>query len=48
MGWICLYAVFDEATQPLVGREFDFLDITADLLGASLGALVFLRTDPAK
>ena len=48
MGWIFLYAVFDEVTQPLVGREFDFLDITADLLGASLGVGVFLRTGPVK
>jgi VanZ family protein len=37
---VALYAAFDETTQPLVGRDFDWLDLAADGMGALLGALL--------
>jgi len=32
-----LYALFDEATQPLARRSFEFGDLLADVLGAAIG-----------
>jgi len=32
-----LYALFDEVTQPLVGRSFEFGDLLADVIGAMIG-----------
>lgn len=31
------YSLFDELTQPYVGRTFDWLDLLADFIGSSLG-----------
>lgn len=33
------YGLFDEATQPLVGRSFEWTDWAADLSGAIVGTL---------
>ena len=44
-GWLGLglasYALLDEATQPLTGRNFDWFDWTADMVGILGGFLVF-------
>lgn len=41
--WLIGYAFFDEATQPLVGRDFEWNDLAADGAGALLGiVIVFL------
>lgn len=37
---IGLYGVFDELTQPLVGRHADIKDWLADLTGAALGVAI--------
>ena len=34
------YGVFDEVTQPLVGRHADFVDWVADIFGAAIGLLI--------
>lgn len=38
---IAVYGVFDEITQPLVGRSCELLDWTADVLGIVFGTLAF-------
>lgn len=35
------FAIFDETTQPLFSRVFDWADLGADVLGAMIGAGVF-------
>lgn len=45
---IGVYSLFDEVTQPFFGRQFDFLDIAADLIGATLGAWASRRIYPVK
>lgn len=37
---IAVYGLFDEVTQPLVGRHCDFGDWIADITGAGLGLVV--------
>lgn len=37
-----LFAAFDESTQPLFRRDFDWLDLAADSLGVVVATLVFL------
>lgn len=34
------YGVFDEVTQPLVGRHADLVDWVADIFGAAIGLLI--------
>ena len=41
LGIILCYALFDETTQPLVGRYRDVLDATADFFGASCVVLLW-------
>ena len=43
----CLLAsgLFDESTQPLTGRAFEFLDIVADGVGALVGSVVAAWVD---
>ena len=45
---LALYSLFDEATQPLVGRDFELWDIAADLLGATSGAWLFQKSGLGK
>lgn len=40
---LLIYAVFDEVTQPLVGRSCEALDWLADALGAVVGTLAGLK-----
>lgn len=44
------FAVFDETTQPLFNRTFDWLDLAADALGVVIGTglSMFIRTRRAK
>ncbi len=37
---IAVYGLFDETTQPLVGRHCDFGDWIADIIGAAIGLAV--------
>jgi|LakMenEpi03Aug12_release.lakeMendotaPanAssembly.Ray.scaffolds.fasta_scaffold249365_2 VanZ family protein len=46
--FVLIYSIFDEATQPFVGRQFDLLDIASDIIGATLGALASQRIYPVK
>jgi len=39
--FVALYGVFDELTQPFVGRHADIADWFADILGSALGLAVF-------
>ena len=44
IGWLWLliagYGVFDEITQPIVGRHCDVADWIADLMGAAIGLAI--------
>ncbi|MCA9255783.1 MAG: VanZ family protein, partial [Phycisphaerales bacterium] len=42
--WVAMlcYALFDESTQPIVGRSFEWSDLAADATGAALGLLLAL------
>lgn len=42
LGCLCLYAAFDELTQPWFGRSAELADGLADLAGASIGISVYL------
>jgi VanZ family protein len=48
--WLAVYALLDEATQPLVGRSADMLDWLCDMLGAgvALGLLEWRRRSDAR
>jgi VanZ family protein len=35
------FGLLDEATQPLTGRDFDWFDWLADILGAVTGLIVY-------
>lgn len=37
---VALYGLLDEFTQPLTGRDFEWLDWAADISGAACGALL--------
>lgn len=37
---LAIYSLFDEATQPIFGRDSEWLDWAADLLGMALGMTV--------
>ncbi len=37
---VMMYALFDEATQPIVGRTFELGDIAADTCGAFVGVFI--------
>ncbi len=41
-GAMLCYALFDESTQPIVGRSFEWSDLAADATGAVLGLLLAL------
>lgn len=41
LGVLLVYAIFDETTQPMFGRDRDFLDGMADMAGATLASIVF-------
>lgn len=43
---LLFYGLFDENTQPYFGRDFEWFDLLADLLGTSLGAFMFLKLFP--
>lgn len=53
-GWyafLIIYGIFDEGTQELVGRSFEWTDWLADCSGAMVGMLIcviFLRYDSSK
>jgi len=36
---LCIYALFDETTQPLVGRSLEASDLAANLVGAMAGMM---------
>lgn len=43
---VTAYAIFDETTQPLFGRNFEWMDLFADVYGLCLGgssALIAIR-----
>lgn len=37
---VSIYALFDEVTQPIVRRTFEFADLVADWTGAALGIVI--------
>lgn len=37
---IAVYGLFDETTQPLVGRHCDFWDWIADIIGSAIGLAI--------
>jgi VanZ family protein len=39
---LAVYGIFDEATQPIFGRTFEWLDWAADLIGAAMGIAVIV------
>lgn len=41
-----VYSFFDELTQPLIGRSFEWVDLLADGLGGALGVSVGMKTFP--
>lgn len=43
---LILYSVFDEITQPLVGRTCDGWDLLADWIGLSIGFWVAVKISP--
>lgn len=42
------YSLFDEATQPFVGRSFEVADLLADNLGGLLGIILSSRIFPGR
>ena len=40
------YSVFDELTQPLIGRSFEWVDLLADGLGGAAGVILGMKTFP--
>lgn len=40
---VTVYAVFDELTQPFVGRDCDIIDFLCDILGAGAGMYLSTR-----
>lgn len=39
-----VYGVFDELTQPLIGRTFEWVDLLADGLGGAAGVILGMKT----
>lgn len=40
--WVAIlgYALFDESTQPIVGRDFEWGDVAADAIGSLIGIVI--------
>lgn len=43
---LLIYGAIDETTQPYFGRDFEWFDLLADLLGVSTAVLLFLKIFP--
>lgn len=45
---LLIYGAIDETTQPYFGRDFEWFDLLADLLGVSTAVLIFLKIFPLR
>jgi len=45
---ILVYAFFDELTQPLMGRSFEFSDLLSDAIGSALGFFISWKIFPGR